>query len=97
MLTGLELSVWLRRGEEGEGATIEVTPGSDYHPARRSLLILEPVVLQVAGQLRPRELDQVAAWVAANTDLIQDYWDGTIASVFDVAGRVRQVPAASRW
>ena len=96
-LTGLELSVWLRRGEEGEGATIEVTPGADYHLARRSLLILEPVVLQVTGQLRPRELDQVAAWVAANAELIQDYWDGTIASVFDVAGRVKQVPAAARW
>lgn len=97
MLTGLEHSIWLRRGEEGEGATIEVTPGADYHLARRSLIILEPVVLQVVGQLRPRELDQVAAWVAANAELIQDYWDGTIASVFDVAPRVKQVPAMSRW
>ena len=78
------------------GATIEVTPGADYHPARRSLLMLEPVILQVTGQLHPRELEEIAAWAAANADLIQDYWDGTIASVFDVAGRVRPVPA-TRW
>jgi hypothetical protein len=98
VLTGLGLSVWLRRGgDEEDGATIEVTPGADYNPARRSLLIIEPVVLQVVGTLQPRELDQVAAWAVANADLIQDYWDGSIASVFDVAGRVKQVPAASRW
>jgi hypothetical protein len=98
VLTGLGLSVWLRRGgDEEDGATIEVTPGAEYNPARRSLLILEPMVLQVVGTLQPRELDQVAAWAVANADLIQDYWDGSIASVFDVAGRVKQVPAASRW
>jgi hypothetical protein len=96
VLTGLAQSVWLRRGGDEEGATIEVTPGADYHPARRSLLMLEPVILQVAGQLHPRELEEIAAWAAANADLIQDYWDGTIASVFDVAGRVRPVPA-TRW
>ena len=96
VLTGLAQSVWLRRGGDEEGATIEVTPGADYHPARRSLLMLEPVILQVAGQLHPRELEEIAAWAAANADLIQDYWDGTIASVFDIAGRVRPVPA-SRW
>ncbi len=96
VLTGLAQSVWLRRGGDESSATIEVTPGADYHPARRSLLMLEPVILQVAGQLQPRELEEVAAWAAANADLIQDYWDGTIASVFDIAGRVRPVPA-TRW
>ena len=96
-MTGLELSVWLRRGgDEEEGATIEVTPGAEYNAARRSLLILEPMILQVAGTLQPRELDQVAAWAMANADLIEDYWDGSIASIFDIAGRVKAVPA-SRW
>ncbi len=96
VLTGLAQSVWLRRGGDEGSATIEVTPGADYHPARRSLLMLEPVILQVTGQLQPRELEEVAAWASANADLIQDYWDGTIASVFDIAGRVRPVPA-TRW
>jgi len=96
VLTGLSHSVWLRRGGEQESATLEVTPGATDHPAQRSLLILEPMVLQVTGYLQPREVEQVAAWVAANAELIQDYWDGAIASVFDVAGRVKPVPA-SRW
>lgn len=93
MLTGLTLSVWLRRGGDEGGATIEVTPDAEYNPARRSLLMLEPMILQVSGYLQPAELDQIAAWAMANADLIQDYWDGSIATIFDVAGRVRPVPA----
>jgi len=96
VLTGLELSVWLRRGGSEEGATVEVTPGGEYNLARRSLLTLEPMVLQVIGYLQPRELEQVAAWVTINADLIQDYWDGSLESVFEIAGRVRPVPT-SRW
>ena len=38
-LTGLGLSVWLRRGAADTSATLEVTPGAEYNPARRSLRI----------------------------------------------------------
>ena len=95
-MTGLSQSVWLRRGGDPSNATFEVTPGGDYNPARRSLLILEPMVLQVQGFLQPRELEQVAAWATANAGLIQDYWDGSVASASVVAGRVKPV-TASRW
>ena len=92
-LTGLGQSVWLRRGEDPSNATFEVTPGGDYNPARRSLLILEPMVLQVQGFLQPRELEQVAAWATANAGLIQDYWEGSVASASVVAERVKPVTA----
>lgn len=95
-LTGLGQSVWLRRGEAPSNATFEVTPGGNYNPARRSLLILEPMILQVQGFLQPRELEQVAAWAMANAGLIQDYWDGSVVSASVVAGRVRPV-TVSRW
>lgn len=95
-LTGLGQSVWLRRGGDPSNATFEVTPGGDYNPARRSLLILEPMVLQVQGFLQARELEQVAAWATANAGLIQDYWDGSVVSASVVAGRVKPV-TASRW
>ena len=95
-LTGLGQSVWLRRGGDPSNATFEVTPGGDYNPARRSLLILEPMVLQVHGFLQPRELEQVAAWATANAGLIQDYWDGSVVSASVVTGRVKPV-MASRW
>lgn len=95
-LTGLGQSVWLRRGGDPSNATFEVTPGGDYNPARRSLLILEPMVLQVQGFLQPRELEQVAAWAMANAGLIQDYWDGSVASASVIAGQVKPV-TASRW
>ncbi len=95
-LTGLGQSVWLRRGGDPSNATFEVTPGGDDNPARRSLLILEPMILQVHGSLQPRELEQVVAWATANAGLIQDYWDGSIASASVIAGRVKPV-TASRW
>ena len=85
-----------RRGGDPSNATFEVTPGGDYNPARRSLLILEPMVLQVQGFLQSRELEQVAAWAMANAGLIQDYWDGSVASASVIAGRVKPV-TASRW
>jgi len=95
-LTGLGQSVWLRRGEDPSNAMFEVTPGGDYNSARRSLLIIEPMILQVQGFLQPRELEQVAAWATANAGLIQDYWDGSVASASTIAGRVKPV-TASRW
>jgi len=96
VLTGLEQSVWLRHGGDQDNTTIEVTSGGEYNPARRSLLILEPMVLQVVGLLQPRELERIAAWAAVNAELIQDYWDGSIVSASEVAGRVKLV-TPSRW
>jgi hypothetical protein len=93
-LTGLGLSVWLRAGGSGESVTIEVTPGKRYDPAQRSLLIIEPMVLQVVGSLQQRELEQIAAWAVANAELIQDCWDGS--NDFDIADRVKLVPT-QRW
>ena len=95
-LTGLGQSVWLRRGGNPSNATFEVTSGGDYNPARRSLLILEPMILQVEGFLQSRELEQVVAWATANAGLIQDYWDGSVVSASVIAGRVKPV-TASRW
>jgi len=95
-LTGLGQSVWLRRGGDPSNATFEVTLGGDYNPARRSLLILEPMVLQVQGFLQSRELEQIAAWAAANAGLIQDYWDGSVVSASAIVGRVKPV-TASCW
>jgi hypothetical protein len=96
VLTGLEQSVWLRRGGDPAHTTIEVTPGGDYNPARRSLLIIEPMVLQVQGSLQSPELERIAAWATVNAGLIQDYWDGSVVSASEVAGRVKPV-TASRW
>jgi hypothetical protein len=93
-LTGLGLSVWLRAGGHKESVTIEVTPGKQYDPAQRSLLIVEPMVLQVLGSLQKRELEQIAAWAVANAELIQDCWDGS--KDFDIADRVKPVPT-QRW
>ncbi|UFN47815.1 hypothetical protein LPC08_17605 [Roseomonas sp. OT10] len=95
-VTGLPQAVWLKRGDTRESITIEVTPGAEYDPARRSLLAIEPIVLQVSGYLVPRELERIAAWVTTNAGVIQDYWDWSIDSGEEVMQQVRRVPT-SRW
>ena len=95
-LTGLEQSVWLRRGGKESNAMFEVTPGGDYNPARRSLLTLEPMILQVQGFLQSRALEQIAAWATINAELIQDYWDGSVVPASVTTGRVKPV-TVSRW
>ena len=95
-MTGLPLSVWLRRGVGQGTATIEVTPGKDYHSDRRSVLIIEPVVMQAVGGMHSAELAQVETWAMSNSDVIQDYWEGAIATRSDVVNRVTPV-AKSRW
>lgn len=74
----------------------EVTHGGDYNPARRSLLTLEPMILQVQGFLQSHELEQIAAWATVNAALIQDYWDGSVVSASVIARRVKPV-TVSRW
>ena len=90
------MTVWLRRGDRGELMAIEVTPGAEYDLRRRAVVALEPILLQVAGQLHPRELDRVAAWAVANADLIQDVWDGSLPAVAATLQQVRALPPG-RW
>jgi hypothetical protein len=89
--TGLPLSVWLQRAGGRNTATIEVTPGKDYHSGQRSVLIIEPLVMQVVGNLPKAELAQLETWAMSNAEVIQDYWDGSIATASDVFGRITPV------
>ena len=95
-VTGLPLSVWLRRGVGQGTATIAVTPGKDYHSDRRAVFIIEPVVMQAVGGMHGVEAAQVKTWATSNSDVIQDYWEGAIAKASDVMSRVTPV-AKSRW
>lgn len=95
-LTGLGQAVWIRRGSGLEPPLLEIMPPGRYDPGRRSVVALEPIFLQVSGTLHPRELERLAAWTAANSDLIEAYWSGEIASNEDAVSQVRKVPAA-RW
>ena len=89
--TGLPLSIWLQRASGRDIATIEVTPGKDYHSGQRSVLIIEPLVMQVVGNLHRSELAQLETWAMSNAEVIQDYWDGAIATASDVFSRITPV------
>jgi len=92
-LTGLPQVVWLQRANGRDNVVIEVTPGGRYDPENSTVIVLEPVALQVAGGLYARAFERVAAWAAANRDLIDDWWDSQLDDFEEVAGRVKKVPA----
>jgi hypothetical protein len=92
-LTGLPGAVWLRRGGPDEPMVIGVTPGSRFEPDRMTLLMLEPLVMQISGGLYEAEFTKVSAWIMANRDLIDLVWDGEITSLEEATSRVRKTPA----
>ena len=69
--------VWLRRERPGRPITIEITDGEDYADCEPAVLLVDPLVLQIAGpELDAAELHLVGAWAAANADAIEAYWEG---------------------
>jgi hypothetical protein len=92
-LTGLPQVVWLQRANGRDTVVIEVTPGGRYDADQSTVIALEPVALQVWGGLYARDFERVAAWAAANRDLIDDWWDSRVNEFEEVVQRVKKVPA----
>jgi hypothetical protein len=95
-LTGLPGVVWLRQGSDDEPLVIGVTPGSRFEPERMTLLMLEPLVMQVSGGLYEAEFTRVADWIGVNRGLIDQVWAGEISTLEQASGQVRKAPA-SLW
>jgi len=95
-LTGLPGVIWLRRGRGDEPPVIGVTPGARWDPDRLTVLLLEPLIMQITGGLPQKEFDAVSAWAMANRDLIDLVWDGRASTFEEVTSRVRKV-AALGW
>jgi hypothetical protein len=91
-LTGLPQVVWLRRGNGDENILVGVTPGTRLDTDRLTILMVEPIVMQVSGGLPQGDFDRVSAWVMANRDLIDEFWEGSIVSAEEVQSRVRKAP-----
>jgi hypothetical protein len=92
-LTGLPGVIWLRQGSGDEPLVIGVTPGSRFEPDRMTLLMLEPLVMQVSGGLYEAEFTRVADWIMANRGLIDQVWAGEIGTLEQASGQVREAPA----
>ena len=94
-LTGLPQVVWLRRGHGEENILVGVTPGTRLDTDRLTILMVEPIVMQVSGGLGQSDFERVSAWVMANRDLIDEFWEGSIQSAEEVHSRVRKAPGPS--
>ncbi|MFC3127537.1 hypothetical protein ACFOD4_20940 [Pseudoroseomonas globiformis] len=95
-LTGLPVYLWLRRGRDDEPVVIGATPGHRLEQHLLTILMLEPMTMQVAGGLQQKEFDRVAAWINANRDVIEQVWEGQLASLDEVVPLIRKV-AVSVW
>ncbi|MBO1078329.1 replication protein RepA [Roseomonas haemaphysalidis] len=95
-LTGLPGVVWLRQGHADEPLVIGVTPGARFEPDRMTLLMLEPLVMQVSGGLYEAEFTRVSDWIGVNRALIDQVWAGEISTLEQASGQVRKAPA-SLW
>ena len=92
-LTGLPQVIWLRRGHGEDAVLVGVTPTPRFEAHRLTVLAVEPVVLQVSGGLNEQDFERVSAWVMANRDVIDDFWEGRISSFAEIDRRVRKAPA----
>lgn len=92
-LTGLPQVVWLRRANGDRHIVIGVTPGAHLDTDRLTLLTVEPIVQQVSGGVPEQVFERVSAWVMANRDLIDEFWEGRIDAADEVFRRVRRAPA----
>ncbi len=91
--TGLSQGIWLRRGHGAENVLIGVTPGPRFEPDKLTVLAVEPIVLQVSGGLYQQDFERVSAWIMANRDLVDDFWDGRITTFQEIDRRIRKAPA----
>lgn len=92
-ITGLSQVIWLRRGHGQDSALVGVTPSARFDADRLTVLAVEPMVMQVSGGLNAQDFERVSAWVMANRDLIDGFWEGAITTAEEIDQRVRKVPA----
>ena len=92
-ITGLAQVIWLRRGHGQDSALVGVTPNARFDADRLTVLAVEPMVMQVSGGLNAQDFERVSAWVMANRDLIDGFWEGAITTAEEIDQRVRKVPA----
>jgi hypothetical protein len=92
-LTGLPQVVWLRRADGDRHIVIGVTPGAHLERDRLTILTVEPIVQQVSGGVPEQVFERISAWVMANRDLIDEFWEGRIDTADEVFRRVRRAPA----
>ena len=94
-LTGLPWVVWLRRGYGPDGPLVGLTPTERFDARQMALLMVEPVIMVLEGSIEAEGVDQVSEWITANRDLIDDVWNGSVASLKEVRRRHKRTRSGS--
>jgi hypothetical protein len=77
-LSGLPFIVGIsERGSVRHDVRVKVSPGPRVRELIASVSV-RPSVEVVAGELSPRDLELVTAWIDLNRDVIVKFWDGDI-------------------
>jgi hypothetical protein len=91
--TGLPMTVWVSpRGRARHSARIKVcrVPGDRMVPTDTASVRILPRPTLVEGELPAGYLDKVVTWIAANREVLLDYWNGAIGTS-EMASRLRRI------
>ena len=79
--TGLPMTVWVSpRGNARHDVRVKVnmTHGNQMNIANTAAVGVRPAPHMITGLLSPVDAQAVFQWVAMNTDILVEYWDGRI-------------------
>lgn len=94
-LSGLPFIVWLRRRRAANEIFIEVTRTPHRRNGTVSVIILEPMVMLVQGDLSGEEIELLTRWIGRNHALVEDFWFGTLPDA-EVHKHVNKLSVADR-
>jgi hypothetical protein len=92
--TGLPMTVWVSpRGRAHHDARIMVclTPGDRMNATNTAVVAIRPRPRLINGALSAGDFDLVARWITRNTELLIDYWNGTVSTV-EFVQRMARLP-----
>jgi hypothetical protein len=77
-ISGLPFIVWIsERGSARHDVRVKVSPGPRVREFAACVSVRQSVEV-VAGELSPRDLELVTAWIDLNRDVIVKFWDGEL-------------------
>jgi hypothetical protein len=92
-LSGLPFIVWIsEKGGARHDVRVKVSPGPKVRDFAATISV-RPVVEIIAGELSPRDLKLVEAWIALNRDTIVKYWNGDILYTDEALAALKPLPA----
>jgi hypothetical protein len=95
--TGLPFVVFIsQKGGARHDVRIKLARGPRVRPSEMITVAVRPAPRVIRGSIGAREFDLVKEWLALNSDVLIDYWNGAIEYTEDVLQALRPLRVADR-